>query len=137
MKENAYLALTEKLKTVDPHANKETVLEKINNLRSSFRKERKKVLMAKKSGMSSEDLYVPKLWYYKDLLFLVDEEEALDGFASLVSDTEQRKRAKPKKRCVVCAKHGKRQESIYWCSECEAGLCLDGCFKKFNTKLKF
>ncbi|PNF42420.1 hypothetical protein B7P43_G10954 [Cryptotermes secundus] len=88
MKENAYLALTEKMKTIDPQANKETVLKKINNLRSSFRKERKKVLMAKKSGMSSEDLYVPKLWYYKYLLFLVDQEEALDGFSSLVSDTE-------------------------------------------------
>jgi hypothetical protein len=87
MKERAYSALTEKMKTVDPQANKETVLKKINNLRSSFRKERKKVLMAK-SGMSTEDLYVPKLWYYNDLLFLVDQEEALDGFSSLLSDTE-------------------------------------------------
>jgi hypothetical protein len=47
------------------------------------------------------------------------------------------KKAKPQKRCVVCAKHGKRKESIYWCSECEAGLCLDGCFKKYHTKLNF
>jgi hypothetical protein len=31
-------------------------MKKINNLSSSFRKELKKVLMAKKSGMSSEDL---------------------------------------------------------------------------------
>jgi hypothetical protein len=67
MKERAYSALTEKVKTVDPRVNKETVLKKINNLRSSFRKERKKVLMAK-SGMSTEDLYVPKLWYYNDLM---------------------------------------------------------------------
>jgi hypothetical protein len=41
------------------------------------------------------------------------------------------KKAKPlKKRCIVCPKPDKRKESIYWCSECEAGLCLDGCFKK-------
>jgi hypothetical protein len=38
------------------------------------------------------------------------------------------KKAKPQ-RCTVCSKHGKRKESIYWCSECEAGLCLDGWFK--------
>ncbi|KDQ96169.1 hypothetical protein L798_05974 [Zootermopsis nevadensis] len=50
MKESAYSILTEKVKTIDPQANKENVLKKINNLRSSFRKERKKVLMAKKSG---------------------------------------------------------------------------------------
>jgi hypothetical protein len=62
MKERAYSAPTERVKTVDPQANKETVLNKINNLRSSFRKEPKKVLMPK-SGMSTEDLYVPKLWY--------------------------------------------------------------------------
>ncbi|PNF16134.1 hypothetical protein B7P43_G03281 [Cryptotermes secundus] len=54
--ESAYSTLTKKVKTNDPQANKETVLKKINNLHSSLRKERKKVLMAKKSGMSSEDL---------------------------------------------------------------------------------
>jgi hypothetical protein len=71
MKENAYSALMEKVKTVDHHANKETVMKKVNYLCSSFRKEQKKVLMAKRSGMSSEYLYDPKLWYYKDLLFLM------------------------------------------------------------------
>jgi hypothetical protein len=44
--------------------------------------------MANKSGMSSEDLFVPKLWYYNDLLSLLDEEDALQGVSSLVSDTE-------------------------------------------------
>jgi hypothetical protein len=43
------------VRATDPQANKETVLKKINNLHSSFGKERKKVLMAKKSGMSSQD----------------------------------------------------------------------------------
>ncbi|XP_023705273.1 uncharacterized protein LOC111863306 [Cryptotermes secundus] len=38
--------------------------------------------------MSSEGLYGLKLCYYKYLLFLVDQEEALNGFSSLVSDTE-------------------------------------------------
>jgi hypothetical protein len=40
------------------------------------------------------------------------------------------KKAKPQEKCIVCSKHGKRKESIYWCSECEVGLCLDGCFKR-------
>jgi hypothetical protein len=47
------------------------------------------------------------------------------------------KKAKPQKRCVVCAKHGTRKESVYWCSECEAGLCFEGCFKTYHTKLNF
>jgi hypothetical protein len=61
-KESPYSALTEKVKTVDTQANKEIVWKKINNLGSSFRKERKEVLMAE-SGMSTEDLYVPKFWH--------------------------------------------------------------------------
>jgi hypothetical protein len=40
------------------------------------------------------------------------------------------KKAKPQKRCIVCSKHGKRKGLIYWYSKCEAGLCLDGCFRK-------
>jgi hypothetical protein len=48
-----------------------------------------------------------------------------------------RKKAKPQRKCVVCTKHGRRKECIYWCSECEAGLCLDGCFKKYHTHLNF
>jgi hypothetical protein len=47
------------------------------------------------------------------------------------------KKTKPQKRCIMCSKHGKRRESSYWCSECEAGLCLDGCFKKYHTTLNF
>jgi hypothetical protein len=44
-------------------------------------------------------------------------------------------KAKPQ-RCVVCAKHGRR-DSIYWCSGCEAGLCLEGCFRIYHTQLNF
>jgi hypothetical protein len=47
------------------------------------------------------------------------------------------KKAEPQKICIVCSKHGKWKESIYWCSECEAGLCLDGCVKKYHTILNF
>ncbi|XP_021941441.1 piggyBac transposable element-derived protein 4-like [Zootermopsis nevadensis] len=47
------------------------------------------------------------------------------------------KKAKPQKRCVVCRKRGKRKDTVYWCGECEVGLCMVGCFKDFHTKLNF
>jgi hypothetical protein len=47
------------------------------------------------------------------------------------------KKAKPQRRCVVCTKHGMRKDTVYWCSDCEAGLCLHGCFKDYHTKLNF
>ncbi|CAH1975702.1 unnamed protein product [Acanthoscelides obtectus] len=51
------------------------VKKKINNIRSAFRKEHKKVLKSKRSGSSTEELYEPTLWYYKLLLFTASQEE--------------------------------------------------------------
>ncbi|XP_069702767.1 uncharacterized protein [Periplaneta americana] len=70
----AYDSLIEKLKVIEPDASRETVVKKINNLRSAFRKELKKVNDSKKSGASGDDVYIPVLWYFNELLFLVDQE---------------------------------------------------------------
>jgi hypothetical protein len=70
----AYDTLIEKLKVLEPDASRESVVKKINNLRSTFRKELKKVNDSKRSGTSADDLYIPSLWYYNELLFLVDQE---------------------------------------------------------------
>jgi hypothetical protein len=47
------------------------------------------------------------------------------------------KKARPKIYRVVCIKRGQRREYIYWCSECEAGMRLDGCFKSYHANLNF
>jgi hypothetical protein len=70
----AYDNLIVKLKVLEPNASRESVVKKINNLRSTFRKELKKVNDSKRSGTSADDLYVPTLWCYNELLFLVDQE---------------------------------------------------------------
>lgn len=70
----AYKILQEKLKEVDPDANKDCVIKKINNMRSSFRKELKKVKDSMKTGSGSDEVYQPKLWYYDSLMFLTDQE---------------------------------------------------------------
>ncbi|XP_050314918.1 uncharacterized protein LOC126749264 [Anthonomus grandis grandis] len=77
MREQAYSALLQYYKTVDEKATVDTVKNKINNLRSSFRKELKKVNKSKKSGSGSEQVYVPKLWYFKLLMFTSDQETSL------------------------------------------------------------
>ena len=46
----AYDLLVEKLKSKDDGANRDAVTKKINNIRSSFRKEYKKVLQSMRSG---------------------------------------------------------------------------------------
>ena len=49
----------------------------------------------------------------------------------------QKKKAKPTKRCVMCYKNDRRKETVLWCPECEAALCVEECFKVFHTKLNF
>lgn len=73
-KSATYDVLIEKLKPMEPDAVRDSVVRKINNLRSTFRKELKKVNDSKRSGAGSDDIYVPSLWYFNNLMFLVDQE---------------------------------------------------------------
>jgi hypothetical protein len=47
------------------------------------------------------------------------------------------KKSIPQRRCVVCTKHGKRKETVYYCRECDVGLCLEDCFEAYHTKLNY
>lgn len=64
------------LKTTDQDANKETVVKKINSLRASYRKERKKTRESR-SGSGAAEVYNTKLWYFKLLDFLDDSSPIL------------------------------------------------------------
>jgi hypothetical protein len=55
-------------------------------------------------------------------------------FPERIPPTE--KKAKPTKRCVVCCKQGKRRETVFWCPDCEAGLCVEGCFTAPSSTFK-
>lgn len=76
----AYTVLLDLVKKFDPQATKDAVIRKINNLRTAFRRELNKVNFAKRSGMRP---HVPRLWYYPNLLFLLDQEETLEGTSNV------------------------------------------------------
>jgi hypothetical protein len=46
------------------------------------------------------------------------------------------KKARPRRRCVMCQKRGKRKDTVYWCNACDIGLCME-CFQDYHTKLNF
>ncbi|KAJ8926245.1 hypothetical protein NQ314_021409 [Rhamnusium bicolor] len=72
------------------NATQETVRNKINNLRSAFRKEFKKSKkVPKKTGSSTDDVYVPNLWYYDLLLFTAHQEEPRNTVSSNESDDDE------------------------------------------------
>lgn len=87
-REAAYVKLVDVLKRIDPSANKDKVLKKINNIRSSYRKEVKKVESSSKSGSGADEQYVPKLWYFNLLSFLNDQCEPRNSRSNIDSEGE-------------------------------------------------
>lgn len=74
LKNAAYDKLVEFSKTINPEANRDYVVKKIQSFRGSFRKEMKKMEESKRSGAGSEEIYTPTLWYFDLLLFTIDQE---------------------------------------------------------------
>lgn len=73
-----------KLQEIDETATKETVVKKVDSLRSNFRKELKKIKESKRSGAGTENVYIPKLWYFEKLQFLLDQETPRSGVSNIL-----------------------------------------------------
>ncbi|XP_033243391.1 uncharacterized protein LOC108165467 isoform X1 [Drosophila miranda] len=67
LREQSYQRLLDCMRSIDPTANIHTLKRKINNFRTSYRRELRKV-------HSSDNKYVPTLWYFKELDFLCEFE---------------------------------------------------------------
>ncbi|KAH9642434.1 hypothetical protein HF086_007566 [Spodoptera exigua] len=63
-RKQAYDVLLAKVQEVDETANIYMVKKKIDSFRTSFRREEKKVIQSMQTG---DDIYIPTLWYYKEL----------------------------------------------------------------------
>lgn len=85
----AYILLIEKLKEIDTSATKSVVVKKINNLRSSYQKELKKVKESTRTGLGADDVYQPKLWYLNMLSFLDDQDIPRNSRSNIESDDEK------------------------------------------------
>lgn len=73
-KNAAYNKLIEQYRKLEPNANRDAVVKKLNALRTNYRKEKKKVEESTRSGAGTSDVYEPTLWYYELLKFLDDDQ---------------------------------------------------------------
>ena len=87
-KSAAYQKLSKKLAEVEKDETKDSVVKKINSLRTCFRKEHRKVLAFERSGTGTDQLYTPTLWYYELLLFLIDQDEPRPSISNIPDDEE-------------------------------------------------
>ncbi|XP_060845222.1 uncharacterized protein LOC132924795 [Rhopalosiphum padi] len=85
-KDTAYRKLVNKQQEIESNATKDSVIKKINNLRSAYRKENKKIKQSIKSGTSADTVYKPKLWYFSLLSFLGDQNTPRTSHSSLEND---------------------------------------------------
>ncbi|XP_055614280.1 uncharacterized protein LOC129760649 [Uranotaenia lowii] len=74
LKTAAYEILIRKMKQIEPNADRLIVRAKINTLRTSYRREMKKVRECIESDEGTGDVYVPGLWFFNELDFLRDQE---------------------------------------------------------------
>lgn len=88
IKNAAYDCLVTKCKEVFPNANKDFVIKKISSLRSSFRRQLRRIHDAKRSGSGADDIPESTLWYFDLLTFLLDQEEVRRAVSSLGSNEE-------------------------------------------------
>ncbi|XP_026481177.1 uncharacterized protein LOC113387989 [Ctenocephalides felis] len=72
-KNSAYDKLVEQYKYIEPSANRNLIVKKINSLHTNYKKENKKIDESKRSGAGTSEVYEPKLWYFKHLTFLDDD----------------------------------------------------------------
>ncbi|GFS18660.1 hypothetical protein ElyMa_006853600 [Elysia marginata] len=72
-REKSYRRLLFKVREINPKAQRQDITKKIKNLRTVFRKENRQWKDSLRPGAGL--VYSPRLWYYKDLEFLTDQEE--------------------------------------------------------------
>ncbi|XP_065366851.1 uncharacterized protein LOC135959746 [Calliphora vicina] len=88
LKSNCYLQLIRKLREVYPDADREMVVRKINNFRTSYRKELRRLKDSQEVGR----VYKPTLWYFDCLSFLDDQDESVAGRLVYEEDSIEEKK---------------------------------------------
>jgi hypothetical protein len=70
----AYDMLLQKYRLIGLSADTDAVVKKINAFRTNYRREKKKVEESRHSGIGTDEIYEPTLWYYHLFDFLGDQD---------------------------------------------------------------
>jgi len=79
----AYDILLKKYRLIDVNADKDAVVKKINAFRTNYRREKRKVEESRHSGIGTDEIYEPSLWYYHLFDFLGDQDTPRSSSSNL------------------------------------------------------
>ncbi|KAL2745751.1 hypothetical protein V1477_006142, partial [Vespula maculifrons] len=90
LRSRAYDVLAQKLREVNETADRNTVIRKINTLRTAFRREYNKVKSSQSATGDQQNQYKSSLWYYDLLKFVAEQnnEDILSGKSEIMSKEE-------------------------------------------------
>ncbi|KAF2896696.1 hypothetical protein ILUMI_09477 [Ignelater luminosus] len=86
------------MKTVRPHTSIAEIKSKFQSLKTNFLTEYKKVESSKTTGTGEDDVYIPTLWYFDKLQFLLDHsvprrtEDSIDAVIFQATDEMEENR---------------------------------------------
>ena len=87
LRDLAYEKLIEFGQNISGVFTREDAMKKINNLRSAYRKEVKKIAKSEACASRPEDVYSPRLFYFQDLHeFLADQDDFKPGSSTTSRD---------------------------------------------------
>lgn len=111
-KRQSWLVLLEKYKAIDPNASVEILKPKLNNIRYCYRRELRKIMRSEKNGATSDEVYVPQLWYFNLLSFIKEQELSIITAESEDDENTSFSSYPPpsKKKCPTFKQQGSFQE---------------------------
>lgn len=81
--------ITNALKVLKPNFTENDLKKKINIIRTNFNRELNKKKLSMRSGAGSDEIYLPKLWYFNEMIFLADSVDIADTEDTIYSQVRK------------------------------------------------
>ncbi|XP_044749767.1 uncharacterized protein LOC123310365 [Coccinella septempunctata] len=75
-------AIEASLKTLRPSVTSQEIKSKFQALKTNFLNEHRKHVQSMKSGAGQDEIYIPSLWYFNSMKFIVDHVDVRTSFYS-------------------------------------------------------
>uniref|UniRef100_A0A1I8PST2 MADF domain-containing protein n=1 Tax=Stomoxys calcitrans TaxID=35570 RepID=A0A1I8PST2_STOCA len=98
LKKKAYELMLEKFREIDKEADIVAVKQRISNMRTAFWREVNRIRKSEQMALNPDDVYIPTLWYFRHMEFLLDEEGEPSTEAATTVEADEEEEIVPQQR---------------------------------------